>query len=106
MHEIFARLEEKRKLLGNSEKNLKMFDENSIEKLNFHFIFILENLLQKIEPSEMTPFFYNNFFGFGEIFPFPHGYALWFRLKLIASRASAPYNRTLLNFSIFLAQFL
>ena len=40
--------------LGNFEN---IFDENSIEKLNFYiiFIFILENLLLKIEPSEITP---------------------------------------------------
>ena len=37
----FARLDEKRKLLGNFEKILKFFDENSIEKLNlFIFIFL------------------------------------------------------------------
>ena len=29
------------------------------------FFIILENLLLKIEPSEITSFFYNNFFGFG-----------------------------------------
>ena len=54
---------------GNSEKTLKIFDGNSIE--NWFFIFILEKLLLKIEPSEITPFFYNNFFGFGVrgIFP-------------------------------------
>ena len=38
------------------EKNLKIFDENSKEKLKYYFIFILENLLLKIEPSEITPF--------------------------------------------------
>ena len=42
----------------------KFFDENSIEKLYFYFIFILENVILKIEPSEI-PFFYNNFFGLG-----------------------------------------
>ena len=34
-------------------------------KFEFFFIFYLENLLLKIEPSEITPFFYSNFFGFG-----------------------------------------
>ena len=29
------------------------------------FILFFENLLLKIEPSEITPVFYNNFFGFG-----------------------------------------
>ena len=40
MRLFLARLDEKRKLLGNFEKFLKIFDENSIEKLNFYFIFI------------------------------------------------------------------
>ena len=44
-------------------------DENSIEKL--HFLLFLENLLVKIEPSEITPFFYNNSFGFGGRIPPP-----------------------------------
>ena len=34
-----ARLDKKQKLLGNFEKILKIFDENSIEKLNFIIIF-------------------------------------------------------------------
>ena len=77
MRYIFAHLDEKPKLLGNFEKILKFFDENSIEKLNslffFYFLFFFENLFQKIELSEITPFFYNNFFGFGggEFPPFP-----------------------------------
>ena len=61
---------------ANCSEILRIFDENAIEKLN---IFILENLLLKIEPSEITPFFYNNFFGFGGgvgNFPLPPGYAL------------------------------
>ena len=36
MRYFFARLDEKRKLLGNFEK---IFDEKSIEKLNFYFYF-------------------------------------------------------------------
>ena len=71
MRYFFARLDEKRKLLGNFEKILKIFDEHSIEKLNFYFIFIFENLLLKIDPSEITPFFYNNFFRFRGDFPLP-----------------------------------
>ena len=62
---------------------LKFFDENSLEKLNFYFSFFLfiffEKVLLKIELSEITPFFYNNFFGFGRGWgfpPFPPGYAL------------------------------
>ena len=55
---------------------MKSFDENSIEKLNFNFNF--EKFVTKKEPSEITSFFYNNFFGFGGggIFAFPLGYAL------------------------------
>ena len=74
MRYFFARLDEKPKLLGNFEKILKFFDENSIEKLNFLFLLFIffENLLLKIELSEITPFFYNTFFGFGGgEFPLP-----------------------------------
>ena len=48
---------------GNFEKILKFFGENSIENLNF--CLFLEKLLLKIEPSEITSFFYNNFSRFG-----------------------------------------
>ena len=75
MVKFFARLGEKRKLLGNFEKILETFDENCIENwifILFLFLFLFfENLLLQIEPSEITPFFYNNFFGFGGISPFP-----------------------------------
>ena len=47
----------------NYEKILKILDENSIEKLTFKLI--LEMVMLKIEPSEITSFFYNNFFNFG-----------------------------------------
>ena len=69
MREFFASLNEKRQLLGNFEKISKILDENSIER--FNFIFIFENLLLKIEPSEITPFFYNNFSVSGAFPPFP-----------------------------------
>ena len=36
MREFFARLDEKHKFLGNFEKILEMFDENSIEKFNLY----------------------------------------------------------------------
>ena len=64
MHSFFAHFGEKHKLLGNFEKILKFFDKNSLEKLNFYLF--LEKLLLKIEPSEITSFFYNNVFHFGE----------------------------------------
>ena len=41
----------------------KILDETSIEKLNLYLF--LENLLLKIETSEITSFFYNNFSRFG-----------------------------------------
>ena len=44
----------KHKLFGNFEKVLKIFDKNSIEKLKFYRL--LEKLMLKIEPSEITPF--------------------------------------------------
>ena len=47
---------------------------NFYRKIEF-FIFILENLLLKIQPSEITPFFYNNFFFFWGGVPPPPGYA-------------------------------
>ena len=77
MGSFFARLDEKHKLLGNFE----IFDKNSLEKLNylfFYFYFFFENLLLKIELSEIIAFFYTHFFGFGGGgFPtFPPGYAL------------------------------
>ena len=40
---------------ANCWEILKIFDENSIEKLNFLFYYFLEDLLVKIEPSETTP---------------------------------------------------
>ena len=52
----------------------KIFDENSIEKLNFYFtfIFILENLLLKIEPLEITSFSTTIFsVSGGGVSPFP-----------------------------------
>ena len=65
------------------EKIFENFDDNSMENLNFYFtfIFILENFLRKVEPSEITPFFYNIFFGFGGggVVPLPPGYALGFK---------------------------
>ena len=62
------RLDEKHKFFEIFEKFLKIFDENSIEKLNF--LLFLENLLLKIEPSEISSFFYNSFFSFRGISPF------------------------------------
>ena len=60
---------------------------------NWIFYFYLENLLLKIEPPEITPFFYNNFFlvsGFN-VSPFPLGYALEFYCK----QSNLEFTRTL-----------
>ena len=78
MRYFFARLAEKYKLSGNLEKILKIFDKNSTEKLNFYLF--LEKFWLKIEPSEITSFFYNNFFQFlrGTFPVFPPGGAYGF----------------------------
>ena len=65
---IFAPLDETHNCLGNFEKFLKIFDENSMEKLNFFSIF-WDNSLLKIETSEITSFFYNIFSGSGGFKP-------------------------------------
>ena len=46
---------------GKFEKILKFFDEN--QQKNWIFTYFREILLLKIEPSEITSFFYNNFSG-------------------------------------------
>ena len=53
----------------NFEKILQICDENSIEKFNL-FIFIFENLVEHIEPSEITPFS-TTFFSVSGVPPFP-----------------------------------
>ena len=71
----FSRFGWETQIVGKIWEN---FDETSIEKLNFYFIFIfiLEILLLKIEPSEITPFFLQQFFRFRGGGEFPPGYAL------------------------------
>ena len=89
MRYLFARLDQKRKLLGNFEKILKIFDENSIEKLNFYFIFIfilnfILNFIFRQFVTQNRAFgnntsFLQQFFRFGgrgNFTPFPPGYAL------------------------------
>ena len=75
-------MDDKRKLLGNFEKLLKIFDENSIEKLNFNFNFIFNFIFRKSDTKNRA--FRNNtillqqffrFPGVGEFPPSP-GYAL------------------------------
>ena len=68
MRYLFARVDEKRQFLGNFEKILEIFEENSIEKMIF--LLFLERLLLNIEPWKITPDFYNNFSLFrGGAFP-------------------------------------
>ena len=96
-------MDEKCKLLGNLEKFLKVFDENSLEKFIFLIFYFLENLLLKIEPWEITPFFYNNFFGFGMgISPFPPGYALapnWVEFSIVPRKNSSYFWKWCCNYS-------
>ena len=67
---FFARLDEKRKLLGNFEKISKIFDENSIEKLNFYFIF--RKFVTKNRAFGNNTSFLQQFFRFrGGFPPFP-----------------------------------
>ena len=60
-HELnFRAFGRKTQLFG---KILQIFDKNSME--NLIFIYFWENLLLKIETSEITVFFYTNFFRLG-----------------------------------------
>ena len=79
MRYFFAGLDEKRKLLGNFEKLLKIFDANSIENLNFYFIynFIFRKFVIKNRAFGNNSIFLQQFFSVpGGDFPFPPGYAL------------------------------
>ena len=78
---IFARLVDQ--ILWKSWENIDNFWWKLYRKIEvyFLFIFILEDLLLLIEPSEITPFSYNNFSCFGwPNFPLPPCLALvsWF----------------------------
>ena len=64
---IFCAFGRKTQIVGKSWENFEIFWWKFLRKIEF-FIF-LENLLLKIELSEITPFFYNIFFGFGGGFP-------------------------------------
>ena len=72
----------KNTLLGNFEKVLKIFDEVSIEKLNFYFIFIFNFIFRKCVTKNRAfgnnTIFLQQFFRFrgGGISRFPPGYAL------------------------------
>ena len=66
---IFYAFGRKSQILWKIWKNSQIFWWKFYRKLIF-FIFF-ENFLLKIEPWEITQFFYTNFFGFGGIPPFP-----------------------------------
>ena len=73
MRLFFVRLDEKHNLLGNFEKILKHFDENSIEKLNFYFIFNLtfRKFVTKNRALGTNTIFLQQFFLFGGGGDFP-----------------------------------
>ena len=92
MRSFFARLDEKHKLLGNFEKVLKFFDENSLEKLNFlfiyfYFLFFFRKFVTKNRAFRNNTIFLQQFFRFrgGGFPPFPP----WLRPWLIL-----PFNFT------------
>ena len=77
------------------EKLLKKF-LMKIQYKNGIFIYFREKLLLKIEPSEITPFFYNNFFrlGGGWTPPNPPAYATLYKYPLKeSSRNSNERNK-------------
>ena len=75
-------MDEKPKLLGNFEKILKFFDENSIETLNFLFLFFIffRKFVTKNRAFGNNTIFLQQFFRFrggGEFPPSP-----WLRPRL------------------------
>ena len=71
---IFCPFGRKTQIVGKFWENFENFRCKFYWKIEFlFFILFFENVLLKIEPSEITPVFYNNFFGFGGggISPFP-----------------------------------
>ena len=75
MRYFFEPLDEKPKLLGNFEKILKFFDENSIEKLNFLFFnfYFFRKFVTKNRAFGNNTIFLQQFFRFrgGDFPPFP-----------------------------------
>ena len=71
----FSRVLTKNAVLGNFEKILKIFDENSLEKWNFLFF---RKFVTKNTAFRNNTIFLQQFFRFrrGGIPPFPPGYAL------------------------------
>ena len=74
MRSFSARLDEQRKVLGNSEKTMKISDETSIEKFNFLFLFFyfFRKFVTKNRAFGNNTIFLQQFFRFrgeGKIFP-------------------------------------
>ena len=88
MRSFFARLDEKHKLLGNFE----IFNENSLEKLDFVFLFFIffRKFVTKNRAFGNNTIFLQQFFRFrgGEFPPFPPGYALGLYKSLLRDYVS------------------
>ena len=70
-----------------------------IQLKNWILLWFLENLLLKIEPSEITPFFYNNFFGFEGGGDFPPPMISHYKLQ-IWSLIVAKLSRLIINYQL------
>ena len=67
---IFCAFGRKTQIVVKFWENFEIFWYKFLRKMEilfflFLFFIFFDNLLLKIELSEITPFFYNNFFGFG-----------------------------------------
>ena len=79
----FLRVWPKTQSVGKFWENFENFWWKFYRKIEFFIFIFLENLLLKIEPSEITPFFFNNFFGFGGGGEFPPPFPLATPLNLM-----------------------
>ena len=88
----FCAFGRKTQIAGRFWENSEIFWWNFYRKIEF-FYFYFFNLLLKIEPSVITPFFYNNFFRFrGDFPPSPPAYALvWSYCKNEFLQIFSPY---------------
>ena len=78
----FLRAWSKNANCGENLRRTKDFNENTIEKLNFYFIFILENFYRKTKPRKVS-LFLQHFFGWGD---FPLATPLQRTLQIFACR--------------------
>ena len=70
---IFLEFGRKTQIVGNFWENFEIIWWKFNKKFNFYLLFIFQNLLQKIEPSEIPSFSYN--FSVSGDFHLPPGYA-------------------------------